>query len=418
MAEQIEPFVQHGTSEDLVEVPADDILNAIAEGRGIDVEYAVIDGDLDIMSVADQLEENEDGDWIVKEDVRIADSEIRDGLDFSLVAFAGRVVFPSSVFNAQVAFSSVTFNAEANFSSAVFNAEVNFSSVTFAQKGSFSSATFNGPALFLSTIFNKAAIFSSSTFNELANFYGTLFEDHVSFLLASFSKSVFFWEVSFNPATDFKGAVLNQPASFMDVSFREKTVFVGLWNDVLCPTVKFITAGKVVPQKKIVTHFLSMDTDTVMDGSSPYLKRYINDEQWIEAWRNRGNGRNFIFFFWELMSHCGRSIGLWVAWSLFFVLVSTVTYTPAPGWMPEWWCNFWQQHGAAFEQTVSAYRGEPLNFWSCFYFSIVSFTTLGFGDIAASNSMARLLVTTQVIFGYVMLGGLISIFANKFARRS
>ena len=396
MAEQLEPFVRHGTNEDLMEVPADNILNAIAEGRDIDVKYAVIDGDLDIMSVADQLEENEDGDWIVKGDVRIANSEIRDGLDFSLVTFEGRVIFSSSVFNAQV----------------------NFSSVTFAEKGSFSSATFNGPALFLSAIFNKAAIFSSTTFKELANFYGTIFEDHVSFLLASFSKSVFFWEVTFNTATDFKGAVLNQPASFMDVNFREKTVFVGLWNDVLCPTVKFITAGKMEPQKKVVTHFLSMDTGTVMDGSSPYFKRYINDEQWIDAWRNRGNGRNFIFFIWELMSHCGRSIGLWVAWSFIFVIIFTIAYTPAPGWMPEWWYSFLQEHGAVFEQTVSSYKGEPLNFWSCFYFSIVSFTTLGFGDIAASNSLARFLVTVQVIFGYVMLGGLISIFANKFARRS
>ena len=52
------------------------------------------------------------------------------------------------------------------------------------------------------------------------------------------------------------------------------------------------------------------------------------------------------------------------------------------------------------------------------YFSIVTFTTLGFGDVVAANTSARILVTLEVMFGYIMLGGLISIFANKLASRS
>ena len=71
-----------------------------------------------------------------------------------------------------------------------------------------------------------------------------------------------------------------------------------------------------------------------------------------------------------------------------------------------------------FHQTTGAYGGEPLTFWNCFYFSIVTFTTLGFGDIVADNAAARFLVTLEVIFGYLMLGGLISIFSNKLASRS
>jgi len=47
----------------------------------------------------------------------------------------------------------------------------------------------------------------------------------------------------------------------------------------------------------------------------------------------------------------------------------------------------------------------------------VNFTTLGFGDIVAVNRIARIMVTLEVVLGYVMLGGLISIFANRFARR-
>ncbi|MBW2993226.1 hypothetical protein KY317_01475, partial [Candidatus Woesearchaeota archaeon] len=46
--------------------------------------------------------------------------------------------------------------------------------------------------------------------------------------------------------------------------------------------------------------------------------------------------------------------------------------------------------------------------------------TLGFGDITPSPSCwwAQAIVTLEVTFGYIMLGGLISIFANKLARRN
>ena len=52
------------------------------------------------------------------------------------------------------------------------------------------------------------------------------------------------------------------------------------------------------------------------------------------------------------------------------------------------------------------------------YFSVVTFTTLGFGDVTPKTWLAELVVGLEVIAGYVMLGGLISIFANKLARRA
>ena len=53
-----------------------------------------------------------------------------------------------------------------------------------------------------------------------------------------------------------------------------------------------------------------------------------------------------------------------------------------------------------------------------YYFSIVTFTTLGFGDITPTNRAGEIWLVLEVLLGYVMLGGLIAIFANKFARRS
>ena len=60
----------------------------------------------------------------------------------------------------------------------------------------------------------------------------------------------------------------------------------------------------------------------------------------------------------------------------------------------------------------------PWRFLSMVYYSVVTFTTLGFGDISPKTIPAAMWVMAEVIIGYVMLGGLISIFANKLARHA
>ncbi len=47
-----------------------------------------------------------------------------------------------------------------------------------------------------------------------------------------------------------------------------------------------------------------------------------------------------------------------------------------------------------------------------------NFTTLGFGDVKPQTEVAAIIVMAEVITRYIMLGGLISILANKLARRS
>lgn len=53
-----------------------------------------------------------------------------------------------------------------------------------------------------------------------------------------------------------------------------------------------------------------------------------------------------------------------------------------------------------------------------FYFSIVTYTTLGFGDITARGLAGEILVALEVVLGYITLGLLLAILANTVARRS
>ena len=57
--------------------------------------------------------------------------------------------------------------------------------------------------------------------------------------------------------------------------------------------------------------------------------------------------------------------------------------------------------------------------WSTpYYYSIVTYTTLGFGDVTPITTTGQIVVAAEVILGYLTLGLLVSILANNVARRA
>jgi len=63
------------------------------------------------------------------------------------------------------------------------------------------------------------------------------------------------------------------------------------------------------------------------------------------------------------------------------------------------------------------YGDHPTSF-SPLYYSFVTLTTLGYGDVVPSSPGAQVVSVVEVVVGYVALGGLLSIFATKMARRA
>ena len=48
----------------------------------------------------------------------------------------------------------------------------------------------------------------------------------------------------------------------------------------------------------------------------------------------------------------------------------------------------------------------------------MTLTTLGYGDAVPASTAGQIIAMIEVLVGYLSLGGLISIFANKMARRA
>jgi uncharacterized protein YjbI with pentapeptide repeats len=124
-------------------------------------------------------------------------------------------------------------------------------------------------------------------------------------------------------------------------------------------------------------------------------RRFIMDQNFLEEFKQQGPLSRAVYALWWFSSDCGRSM---MRWSLCTLALTTVF---------------------AFAFTfVEIDYGDYRTWFSPFYFSVVTLTTLGYGDVLPASVPAQMVVTLEVAIGYMMLGGLISILSNKLARRA
>jgi uncharacterized protein YjbI with pentapeptide repeats len=133
---------------------------------------------------------------------------------------------------------------------------------------------------------------------------------------------------------------------------------------------------------------------------SERFKRYASHQAFIEELQESGRRNKCLVALWSVLADCGRSPWRWMGWSAVSVLFHANLY---------WW----------FFGSDAFHLNDDLSFdpWVALYYSVVTFTTLGFGDITPITFWAMFWVTIEVIFGYVMLGGLISFMFSKLLPR-
>ncbi len=125
------------------------------------------------------------------------------------------------------------------------------------------------------------------------------------------------------------------------------------------------------------------------------LRRFIVDQNYIMEFRSRGKLALALYYIWLITSDCGRSMFRWCFWIFIQTFLFAWLYTLV---------------GVDFGKYPT-----PL---SPLYFSVVTLTTLGYGDVVPNTTLGQLVAMVEVITGYMMLGGLLSILSNKMARRA
>lgn len=126
------------------------------------------------------------------------------------------------------------------------------------------------------------------------------------------------------------------------------------------------------------------------------LRRHVLDENYLHEFRNQSPTHEWVYKLWWATSDCGRSVTRWAAWTSLLCVVFAGLYAVVGG----------------VDYGGSTSLLDPL------YFSVVTFTTLGYGDFLPVTTAAKMLVILEVICGYMALGGVLSILATKMGSRA
>jgi uncharacterized protein YjbI with pentapeptide repeats len=141
--------------------------------------------------------------------------------------------------------------------------------------------------------------------------------------------------------------------------------------------------------------WIGVDIHEIDFTGAHLCRRFILDQNYLEEFKQQGRWSLWVYRLWVASSDCGRSFLRWGLWTIALAGLFGGFYTQ-----------------------VEIDYGEHETPLSPIYFSVVTLTTLGYGDVLPASIAAQVVAMIEVCIGYVMLGGLLSIFSNRMARRA
>ncbi|MBM3238818.1 potassium channel family protein [Candidatus Poribacteria bacterium] len=378
--------------------------------------------------------------------------------------FGEYVNFIRAKFGKTTDFNRAQFGKRAEFIDAQFGEHTDFRNARFAEITDFSGAQFGERTEFQEVQLGEHTYFSEAQFGEITNFNGAQFKEYTDFSGAYFKLPAMFEDVKYwsdfarvtlarkfwkdkllfsvdlefqndldsrNISEDLrrefeeKGISLSMyfPISIekknsewiitntevKQIYHIERTYRIrrekeklniygdGVWNKGIRRFLLPENSPSGKPQEPAQFYINSQNIDEV---SSPTFKRYVADQHFLREFK--GNHRS-LYHFWQWTSDCGRSMGLWGSWCLLIAVIFGLIY-----------CSMFPNCFVFTNKLL----GQKPHWYDLMYYSVVTFTTLGFGDIAPSQPLVRVVVALEVLLGYIMLGILIGIALEKIARRS
>jgi uncharacterized protein YjbI with pentapeptide repeats len=146
-----------------------------------------------------------------------------------------------------------------------------------------------------------------------------------------------------------------------------------------------------------------------IDFTGAYLvRRHIIDENYLYEFRHQSRVTRVVYFIWKWTSDCGRSMVRWGVFLLLNVILFACIYGAMDAFMPP------DGPGSSHLTGLSDLAGGFIRY---LYFSVVTFTTLGYGDVSPVSVPGQIILIIHITLGYLGLGALLSILANKFASR-
>ncbi|ASA78262.1 potassium channel family protein [Thermococcus sp. 5-4] len=343
-------------------------------------------------------------------------SNLESWVNLSNVVFSKGVRFDECTFNLPFHLHQVEFKEEVSFETSEFNREIVFSNVVFSDYVSFSEAIFRAPSIFgqLSigmipvleysgiaieedpdspVIFKGPTNFSASVFEGYSYFEGTVFKEDVSFEGASFNEPISFQGKPENEKFKFHGKL-----DFFHVDIRK-----GIDIDIPSEWFKLPEAEIEARRVQRLTYEKEgkreeADRMFVLEMRAKRRARLKNAQGKLS--KVKAYVHNFVeWLLADLPSEYGTN---WVRLFLFSLLViigNAVPYT------------IWSKLIEGFPETSSYF----IRFANALYYSLVTFTTLGYGDMHPTGWL-KALSAIEALTGAVFMALIVAVIARKWMR--
>ena len=388
--------------------------------------------------------ESEFKGMIVK-DLDLSNSTYSQRLDFSHTSYLGSFLCTGSVFKLPFIAKDSIFQCPSDFSDSEFRSDVNFSDSTFNEIARFRHTRFLGNSSFKRISFTHAN-FHDATFALKCNF-SPKHEDQTdqkpTFLIADFTGAQFEGGGSFDrcimPNGDF------QDSSILNLSFREVNLdrvrFAGALMESTYLSDSEWTVEIDRKQYKSLHDFLTVYDPRLIIREELEAKQLPDEEfeEKGEAYKKAESTYRRIkhslanegdyekageFYIHEMRMKRMRyqcSIGFLAKWNYFW----NILYS--------WTCGYGERPKRVFLNallmiivfTLLYYAGSGISkdddesydpsLKECLYFSVVTFTTLGYGDYAPKSGF-QLIAVFEAFFGAFTIALFVLVFGRKVMR--
>jgi len=399
-----------------------------------------------------------------KGDIYFSNVSFEGKADFLRAKIEGKADFTGATFKENTDFRNTIFAGNAYFSFAVFEGKADFTEATLDKSSEFKGTTFKADACFESTNFKGDTIyFTNAIFEGDANFFVVSFKGNSNFVEATFKRGANFEQAIFESDVDFRVNYFNKKLNLSKIkTFSGNKLFVKLNNKegeisferasleniyldmelvrgVLIDFTDALLRNTKVKKDQIESHILQEKEKKFSEAREIYLILknnfhsigHYNDESWAFKKEKDMERKNYCHFrtLHQWLWYCflnaifGYGEKPWNAILSAGILIFTfaLLFSFIGIGNPE----IIELKGTAIHhqdvENIVDLESKGLlknditrNFPDSLYFSLITFTTLGYGDFRPLEGIGRILAGSEAFIGAFIM----ALFVYTFARRT
>jgi uncharacterized protein YjbI with pentapeptide repeats len=333
------------------------------------------------------------------------------------VSFGGNADFLYASFGGDADFLYASFGGDANFRGTSFGGYTNFFDTNFDGDADFRGTSFGGYTNFWNTSFAGDADFLYASFGGYTNFFDASFDGDVNFWSASFGGDVHFFDTSFDGDVNFWSASFVGVADFRYASFGGNVLFEHMqFNKVFFSDTTFTNVSLHETDFKSMRVDWSSLKDTLVFDGPAYIKLVKNfremeqfgdaDDAYYQYRRLSQANKEWSFSkLGDILMWLSCGYGVKPQYTIILAVILILIFT----------IIYWLGNGIKRLKESDEDDEQDVSFCDAFYFSVVTFTTVGYGDWYPKDRY-RKFVMIEGLVGWLTLALFLVTLANVMIR--